>query len=251
MNRTVFLAGAAGAIGSALVPQLVDAGYLVYGSTRRTDRAAQIERAGATPVIVDVFDAKALKDALLRIQPAAVIHQLTDLPPALDPARMPQAIAGNARIRDEGTRNLLAAALAAGSKRFVAQSIAWAYREGAQPYEETQPLDTDAEGNRLVTVRGVASLETQVLTAPLIGTVLRYGQLYGPGTGSAQAKGASPVHVDAAAHATVLALKHARAGAFNIAEDNPVVSTGKAKRELGWSAAWRRTAAAAAMSTAR
>ncbi|MEM5339954.1 NAD-dependent epimerase/dehydratase family protein [Paraburkholderia azotifigens] len=243
MNTKVFLAGATGAIGSALVPLLVEAGYTVYGSTRRAERAAQIERAGATPVIVDVFDAQALRTALQRIAPAAVIHQLTDLPPALDPAKMPQAITGNARIRDEGTRNLLAAALAAGSKRFVAQSIAWAYREGAQPYEETQPLDTDAEGNRLVTVRGVVSLETQVLTAPLIGTVLRYGQLYGPGTGSHQATGASPVHVDAAAHAVVLALKHARAGAFNIAEDNPVVSTVKAKREFGWSSGWRHAAA--------
>lgn len=241
METKVFLAGAAGAIGSALVPLLVDAGYTVYGSTRRVERASQIERAGATPVIVDVFDVRALTDALRRIEPACVIHQLTDLPPALEPAKMQQAIVGNARIRDEGTRNLIAAARAAGTKRFVAQSIAWAYREGAQPYDETQPLDTEAEGNRLVTVRGVVSLETQVLRAPLIGTVLRYGQLYGPGTGSDHAKGASPVHVDAAAHAAVLALRHARAGAFNIAEDNPVVSTEKAKRQLGWSADWRRS----------
>ena len=243
MNATVFVAGAAGAIGSALVPLLVDAGYTVYGSTRRAERAAQIERAGATAVIVDVFDARTLTDALRSIRPAAVIHQLTDLPPALDPAKMAQAVAANARIRDEGTRNLIAAAREAGSKRFVAQSIAWAYREGTQPYDETHPLDTDAEGNRLVTVRGVVSLETQVLTAPLIGTVLRYGQLYGPGTGADHAKGASPVHVDAAAHAALLALRHARAGAFNIAEDNAVVSTEKAKRELGWSAGWRRLAA--------
>jgi len=243
METKVFLAGAAGAIGSALVPLLVDAGYTVYGSTRRAERASQIERAGATPVIVDVFDERALTEALRRIEPACVIHQLTDLPPALDPAQMQQAIAGNARIRDEGTRNLIAAARAAGSKRFVAQSIAWAYREGVHPYDETQPLDTEAEGNRLVTVRGVVSLETQVLRAPLIGTVLRYGQLYGPGTGSDHAKGASPVHVEAAAQAAVLALRHARAGAFNIAEDNPVVSTDKAKRQLGWSANWRRSTA--------
>jgi len=245
METKVFLAGAAGAIGSALVPLLVDAGYTVYGSTRRAGRAPQIEPAGAPPVIVDVFDARALTQALQRIEPACVIHQLTDLPPALDPARMQQAVAANARIRDEGTRNLIAAARAAGSKRFVAQSIAWAYREGAQPYDETQPLDTEAQANRLVTVRGVVSLETQVLRAPLIGTVLRYGQLYGPGTGSDVAKGASPVHVEAAAHAAVLALRHARAGAFNIAEDNPVVSTEKAKRQLGWSPDWRRSMASA------
>ncbi len=246
MNTTVFLAGAAGAVGSALVPLLVEAGYTVYGSTRRPERAASIERAGATPVIVDVFDARALNDALQRIAPASVIHQLTDLPPALDPARMPQAIIGNARIRDEGTRNLLAAALAAGSTRFIAQSIAWAYREGPQPYDETDPLDTGAEGNRLVTVRGVASLETQVLNAPLIGTVLRYGQLYGPDTGTDAPGGASPLHVAAAAHAALLALHRSQGGAFNIAEDNTVVSTAKAKRELGWSPHWRHAASSSA-----
>jgi nucleoside-diphosphate-sugar epimerase len=248
MNTTVFLAGAAGAVGSALVPLLVEAGYTVYGSTRRAGRAAQIERAGATPVIVDVFDAKALHDALHRIQPASVIHQLTDLPPALDPAKMPQAIAANARIRDEGTRNLLSAALDAGSTRFVAQSIAWAYREdeSAQPYDESHPLDTESEGNRLVTIRGIVSLETQVLEAPLTGTVLRYGFLYGPGTGADEKRGASPLHVDAAAYAALLALQRSTGGAFNITEDNPVVSADKVKRELGWSADYRRSPAGVA-----
>ncbi|SEJ08990.1 NAD-dependent epimerase/dehydratase family protein [Paraburkholderia diazotrophica] len=240
MNTKVFLAGATGAVGSALVPLLVDAGYTVYGSTRRPDRAARLEQAGAAPVIVDVFDARALGEALMRMQPACVIHQLTDLPPALDPSKMANALAGNARIRDEGTRNLLAAALSAGSTRFIAQSIAWAYREGAQPYDETQPLDIHSGGDRLVTVRGVVSLETQVLEAPLVGAVLRYGQLYGPGTGFDHARGASPLHVDAAAFAALLALQHGAHGTFNIAEDNPVVSTEKAKRELGWSANWRR-----------
>ncbi|MEX3931581.1 NAD-dependent epimerase/dehydratase family protein [Paraburkholderia phymatum] len=240
MNTKVFLAGATGAVGSALVPLLVDAGYAVYGSTRSPERAARLERAGAVPVVVDVFDARALGEALMRIEPACMIHQLTDLPPALDPSKMAGALAGNARIRDEGTRNLLAAALAAGSTQFIAQSIAWAYREGTQPHDETQPLDTHSEGSRLVTVRGVESLETQVLEAPLAGAVLRYGQLYGPGTGFVQAHGASPLHVDAAAFAALLALQGGARGAFNIAEDNSVVSTEKAKRELGWSANWRR-----------
>lgn len=248
MNRTVFLAGAAGAVGSALVPLLVDAGYTVYGSTRRAERAAQLEQAGAVPVIIDVFDAKALHEALRRIEPACVIHQLTDLPPALDPAKMPQAVVANARIRAEGTRNLLAAAVDAGSTRFVAQSIAWAYRddERAQPYDESHPLDTESEGNRLVTIRGVVSLETQVLEAPLTGTVLRYGFLYGPGTGAEEKRGASPLHVDAAAQAALLALERSTGGIFNIAEDNPVVSVEKAKRELGWSADFRRQATGAA-----
>jgi len=244
MNRTVFLAGAAGAVGSALVPLLVDAGYTVYGSTRRAERAAQLEQAGAAPVIVDVFDVQALHDALRRIEPACVIHQLTDLPPALDPAKMSQAVIANARIRDEGTRNLLSAALDAGATRFIAQSIAWAYRddERAQPYDESHALDTGSEGNRLVTIRGVVSLETQVLEAPLTGTVLRYGFLYGPGTGTDERRGASPLHVDAAASAALLAMEHSTGGAFNIAEDNPVVSAEKAKRELGWSADFRRIA---------
>jgi nucleoside-diphosphate-sugar epimerase len=239
MNRKVFLAGAAGAIGRALAPLLVVAGYTVFGTTRRQDRVAELERLGVIPVLVDVFNAAALDRAVQRIGPESVIHQLTDLPAGLAPEKMAQAVAANARIRDEGTRNLIAAALAAGATKLVAQSIAWAYREGSVPYDESQPLDTDAVGVRRVSVNGVVSLERQVLEAPLTGTVLRYGQLYGPGTGADTPRGASPVHVEAAAFAALLALERSPGGIFNVAEDTGVVDTQKAQRELGWSAHMR------------
>lgn len=236
MTHRVFVAGASGAIGTALVPLLVAAGYTVFGSTRRADRVKKLEDAGVTPVVVDVFDAAALRDALVRVAPHSVIHQLTDLPAGLDPALMAQAVAANARIRDEGTENLVAAAISAGSTRMIAQSIAWAYRPGVTPYDENCPLDLDAQGTRRTSVRGVAALERHVLaTAPLVGTVLRYGQIYGPRTGADSPTGASPLHVEAAAHAALLALQRGTAGVFNIAQDDAEVSSAKAKRELGWS----------------
>ncbi|CAG4904339.1 NAD-dependent epimerase/dehydratase family protein [Paraburkholderia saeva] len=237
MTHKVFVAGAAGAIGAALVPLLIAAGYTVFGSTRRAERAKQLEDAGVTPVVVDVFDAVALRAALLRIEPHSVIHQLTDLPFGLDPARMAQAVTANARIRDEGTRNLVAAAISAGSERMIAQSIAWAYRPAATPYDENCPLDIDAQGPRGTSVRGVAALERHVLeTAPLTGTVLRYGQIYGPGTGADAPAGTSPLHVEAAAYAALLALQRGKAGVYNIAQDGAEVTSEKAKRELDWSA---------------
>jgi len=240
MSEKIFVAVAAGAIGTALVPLLTEAGYEVYGSTRRADRARALETQGVTPIVVDVFDAAALRAALVRIGPDIVVHQLTDLPLDLDPKRMPEASHRNARVRTEGTRNLVAAALAAGSRRLVAQSIAWAYAPGPTPHVEDHPLDLEAEGIRRVSVDGVVALERSVLGAVGIkGTVLRYGQIYGPGTSTAVPRGASPVHVEAAAWAAVMALRHAQGGVFNIAEDNAEVSSEKAKRELGWYASLR------------
>jgi nucleoside-diphosphate-sugar epimerase len=240
MSENVFLAGATGAVGTALIPLLIDAGYTVYGSTRRADRAHALQAQGVHPVVVDVFDADALKAALLRIAPWAVVHQLTNLPKDLDPARMAEAAMLNARVRTEGTRNLVAAAQAAGAQRLVAQSIAWAYASGPRPFTETQPLDVDAQGARRVSVDGVVALEQAVLGLQglqgITATVLRYGQLYGPGTSTAQPKGAMPLHVHAAARAALLALQRSTGGVFNIAEDSAEVSSEKAKRAWGWSA---------------
>jgi len=123
----------------------------------------------------------------------------------------------------------------------VAQSIAWMYAPGPLPHVEEHPLDLEAEGIRRVSVDGVAALEHSVLAAAgLTATVLRYGQLYGPGTWNSGPKGTCPVHVEAAAWAAVLALQHAEGGGiFNIAEDSPEVSSEKAKRKLGWNASLR------------
>ncbi|TPM36937.1 NAD(P)-dependent oxidoreductase [Mesorhizobium sp. B2-3-4] len=239
MGHRIFLAGASGAIGQRLIPQLLAAGHQVTGTTRNADKAARLEALGIEPVVVDVFDAAALSRAMLGARPDIVVHQLTDLPAGLDPARMGGAIMRNARIRDEGTRNLVDAAKAAGAGRLVAQSIAWAYAPGPQPHAEGDPLDAEAQGNRAISVGGVIALEKAVLGAPLAGVVLRYGQLYGPGTGADAPGGGSPLHVDAAAYAALLALDKGSPGAFNIAEPNAAVSTLKAIKELCWRADFR------------
>ena len=236
MSRKVFVAGASGVIGRALLKLLVAADYSVYGATRRAEKMKDIEATGATAVVVDVYDAERLNEELVRIQPWAVIHQLTDLPRGLSPELMAKAVENNARIRTEGTRNLVAAARAAGATRLIAQSIAWAYRPGDTPYLETCPLDVEAQGSRGISVGGVAALEKQVLSEPTLnGTVLRYGQLYGPDTGTDEPTGTSPVHVEAAARAALLALQTEQGGIFNITQDNSTVSNEKAKRILGWS----------------
>jgi nucleoside-diphosphate-sugar epimerase len=137
-----------------------------------------------SPVVVDVFDSEALATAVLDAKPEIAMHQLTDLAAVQDPAKRSSALARNARIRNEGTRNLVAAARKAGASRLIAQSIAWAYAPGPRPYCEDHPLDLNAEGDQLVSVRGVEALEGQVLGAPMEGLALRYGRLYGPGSGA-------------------------------------------------------------------
>ena len=240
MSYRILLAGAAGAIGKRLTPLLRGAGHHVAGTTR-TEAGADILRAlGAEPVKVDVFDEEGLRHAVAAARPEIAIHQLTDLPPGLDPARMAAATANNARIRDEGTRNLVKAAIAAGARRLIAQSIAWAYAPGATPHSESDPLDDRAEGGRGVSVRGVIALENWTLKSPpLAGVVLRYGQFYGPGTGVEAAAGSSPLHVDAAAYAAFLAIDRGSPGIFNVAEPNAHVATEKAQAELGWRADFR------------
>ncbi|TGT91037.1 MULTISPECIES: NAD(P)-dependent oxidoreductase [unclassified Mesorhizobium] len=239
MAYRIFLAGASGAIGQRLIPQLLAAGHQVTGTTRNADRAAKLGTLGVEPAVVDVFDADALSRAMRAARPDIVVHQLTDLPAGLDPSRMAEAVVGNARIREEGTRNLVAAAVASGVRRMVAQSIAWAFAPGSEPHAEADPLDSGASGNRGISVGGVIALETAVLNAPFAGIVLRYGQLYGPGTGADTPAGASPLHVDAAAYAALLALDKGAPGIFNITEPNEAVSTRKAAEELGWCADFR------------
>lgn len=155
-----------------------------------------------------MFDEEALLDTVRKARPDVVIHQLTDLPPGLEPAKMAEARLSTARLREVGTRNLVAAAAAAGVKRLVAQSIAFAYAPGPKPHREDSPLNLD-DSDAGLTARAVASLEQQVLEAPFEGVVLRYGKLYGPGTGFTEPLSGGPLHVDAAADA---ARRRSRAG---------------------------------------
>jgi nucleoside-diphosphate-sugar epimerase len=205
----IFLAGATGAIGKRLVPLLLNAGHDVVGTTRSTIKADALRSAGVEPVLVDVFDAPALSRAVSAARPDIVVHQLTDLPPGLDPSRWP-------RERDEMP------ACAARERKIslpqhlrltrAAQSIVWMYASGPEPHAEDDPLDVHAEGVRAVTVAGVAMLERLTIASPPIeGVVLRYGHLYGPGTGADAAGEPPSLHVDAAA--ALLAIDKARCGA--------------------------------------
>jgi nucleoside-diphosphate-sugar epimerase len=240
MGERIFLAGASGAVGRRLVPLLVAAGHHVTGTTRVAEKADELRAFGAEPVIVDVFDASTLGKKVAAARPSVVIHQLTDLPKDLDPQKMPAALIRNARLRDEGTKNLVAAALASGARRLIAQSIAWIYASGAEPHREEDPLDTAVQGDRGVTIRGVVALEEQVLNAPpLEGIVLRYGFLYGPGTPHQAASRPIPLHVDAAAFAALCAVDRGAPGIYNIAEANPHVASDKAEAALGWRADFR------------
>jgi uncharacterized protein YbjT (DUF2867 family) len=152
----IFVAGATGVLGARIVPLLVAAGHDVVGMTRSPAKTATLTDLGATPVVCDVYDRARLVDTLVAAAPDLVLHELTDLPQGRDAT--PEAFAGNARIRIEGTDNLLEAARAAGSPRLVAESIAW---------RASNPTSVD-------------HLEHAVLDYG--GVVLRYGQLYGPGT---------------------------------------------------------------------
>lgn len=236
----VFLAGATGVIGRRLSLMLMADGHAVTGTTRSRAKAAQLRSCGVMPVVVDVFDGEAFRRAVVQTRPDIVIHQLTDLTGLLDPARREAILARNARLRIEGTANLVAAAVAAGARRLIAQSIAFAYAEGPAPHAETDPLASGESGPGAVTARGVRALEEAVRHASDVqGVVLRYGRLYGPGTWHDAATGRGPLHVDAAAHAARLAATRGAAGIYNIAEDDGSVSIAKARRELGFDPAFR------------
>jgi nucleoside-diphosphate-sugar epimerase len=236
----IFLAGASGAIGRRLMPLLLAAGHEVTGTTRSASKAEELKARGVEAVVVDVFDAGALREIIVAARPDIVIHQLTDLPQVPDPASLRDALSRNSRLRIEGTANLVAAARAAGAHRLVAQSIAFAYADGPEPHGETDAL-VSGEGVEpsAVTGRGVRALEEAVLHAPGIdGIVLRYGRLYGPGTWNTP-NARAPLHVDAAAQAALLALTRGAPGIYNLAEDDGAVSVEKARNELGFDPAFR------------
>jgi len=238
-NNRVFLAGASGAIGRQLVPLLIADGWQVVGTTRSADKAPLLRQMGVEPVVVDVFDATALRSVMTEFNPEIVIHQLTDLPHALEASKMTAALVRNARLRDEGTRNLVEAAVLAGAKRLIAQSISFIYADGPLPHREEDPFLAETHPVYGETVHGVASLERQVLSAPLDGIVLRYGLFYGPGTGFDAPIAPGSVEVGAAARAAHLAITRAAPGIYNVAENDGSVSSEKATRILGWDAGWR------------
>ena len=180
----IYFAGASGVIGGRLVPLLVAAGHTVGAMTRSAEKATRLASIGAEPIVCDVFDRPALTRSVRAFSPDLLLHELTDLPDDLE--SLPTDSLLNARIRSEGTRNLLDALEGLNSPKVVAQSVAWTMRPGAE---------ADA----------VAELENVVLAAN--GVVLRYGLLYGPGTYFEAAPPADPrVHIDVAVARTLDAL---------------------------------------------
>jgi 2-alkyl-3-oxoalkanoate reductase len=237
----VFVAGASGAIGRPLVPKLIAAGHEVTGMTRSEERAGAVRAAGAQAAVVDVFDADALRAAIVEAAPEVVVHQLTALPERMD-FRKQDLYTPTNRLRTEGTRNLLDGAQAAGARRFVSQSIAFAYRnDGSRVKAEDDPLLDSAPGPFEAGVTALREMEAMVLEAGgLEGLVLRYGFFYGPGThyGSDGAivadvrrrrlpivgKGTgvfSFIHVDDAADATLAAIERGAPGIYNVTDDEP------------------------------
>jgi nucleoside-diphosphate-sugar epimerase len=226
----IFFAGATGAIGRILLPLLLSEGHTVIAATRGEQSAQRLRESGTEAVRLDVFDRSAVAEAIRAAAPDAVMHQLT----ALGEVNM----AENARIRTEGTRSLVDAALAVGVERIVAQSIAWAYAPGDEPADESVPLDSAAEGPRATTVGAVNDLENAVAELPRH-VVLRYGMLYGPGTwytrnelmaarlrrGEIAANDAvtSFLHVEDAARAAVQALDWP-SGTVNVVDDEPAAA---------------------------
>jgi nucleoside-diphosphate-sugar epimerase len=181
--------------------------------------------------VLDVFDADALRDAVAQSRPDVVIHQLTDLAAGFGP----DALRANAMLRQVGTRNLVAAALATGAGRLIAQSGAWLYADGPLPHVEADPLRSPEDFPDDPVLPGILELERLVLrTAGFDGIVLRYGFLYGPGTVGQEPGDLPSVHVAAAARAALLAVDRGAAGSYNIVDDGSQVSGRRARSELGW-----------------
>jgi nucleoside-diphosphate-sugar epimerase len=238
----VFVAGATGAIGRPLLALLVADGHEVTAMTRSAANAQALLAAGAEPVLADALDAGAVTRAVEAASPRALIHQLTAIPPRLDPRKIERDFALTDRLRTEGTRNLVNAARSVGAERVLAQSVAFAYAPGPPGcvHVESDPLNATANPPKQFrrSAAAIAELESKVLDAG--GLVLRYGYFYGPGSAISRS-GAfgedvsrrrlpvigggggvwSLIHVEDAAQATVAALTNGASGAYNVVDDEP------------------------------
>jgi 2-alkyl-3-oxoalkanoate reductase len=249
-SMKVFVAGATGALGRALVPQLVARGHEVVGMTRSASKQDLVRSLGARPVVADALDADAVARAVASAKPEVIVHQLTALSgkmtmrDARHPDRAPMAKMTN-RLRTEGTDHLLAAGRAVGARRFVAQSFgAFRFaRTGGPVQTEADPLDPNPPEALRMAQDGYLYLEQAVTTIEWgEGIALRYGGFYGPGTGVSLAPDAvltapirkrrfpivgggggvfSHIHIDDAAAATAVAVERGRPGVYNIVDDEP------------------------------
>jgi nucleoside-diphosphate-sugar epimerase len=244
----IFIAGAAGAVGRRLAPLLVAAGHDVTGSTTTRGHFAALEDQGVRPVVMDALDSASVKAAVGAAEPEVVISELTGLGSAKGNLRkFDQEFSLTNRLRTEGTRHLIEAARATGTRRLVAQSFTgWTNpRTGTGPATEEEGLNPDPAPESRQTLAAIAELERLVTTAAgLEGFVLRYGLLYGPGNAISRGgemarlverrrlpivgRGTgqwSFVHVDDAAGATALAVERGAPGLYNVVDDHPAPIT--------------------------
>ncbi|HYT11011.1 MAG TPA: NAD(P)-dependent oxidoreductase [Mycobacteriales bacterium] len=237
----IFLAGATGALGQHLAPMLVGAGHDVVGTTRSPAKATALRAAGVEPAVVDALDRAAVHEAVAKAEPDVVIHQVTALAGMSVPRRFDEQFAQTNRLRTEGLDILLAAAEAAGARRFVAQSYAgWPFeRVGGPVKDEEAPLDPHTSAP--ATLAAIRHLEAAVGGVPgLDGIALRYGGFYGPGTSLGAGgdvvemvrKRRFPVvgagtgifsfcHIEDAARATLAAVEGGPPGIYNVVDDEP------------------------------
>jgi nucleoside-diphosphate-sugar epimerase len=231
----VFVAGASGAIGTRLVPQLIERGHEVIGTFRSPGNAERLRALGAKPIALDLLDARAVRKAVLETQPEAIVHQATALAGAGFGRNLDRTFAPTNRLRTEGTDALLAAARETGVRRFVAQSFApYRYaREGGPVKTENDPLDPAPPATTRETYAAMCHVDQAVTDAGRI--ALRYGGFYGAANDDlvklvrkrqfpiiGDGGGVSSwVHLDDAAAATVLALEHDGPAIYNIVDDEP------------------------------
>lgn len=238
----IFLAGASGVIGRLLVPRLVEAGHSVTGLTRTAAKAGAIRADGAEPVVCDLLDEGGVTKAVVGCNPDVVIQHVTDLPADLNPRNLARAYVANDRVRDEGSRNLMAAAVAARAHRYVAQNVCFFYApEGRRVKDEDAPLFTRAPASFGRSGAIYEAMERRITsTRSIDGLVLRFGFWYGPQTTYASdgytarqvrrrlypvvghGTGVfSFVHVIDVVEATLAALDHGRPGVYNVCDDEP------------------------------
>ena len=239
----ILVAGATGAVGLNLVPQLIASGHSVVGTTRTPAKAEMIRRMGAEPAIADGLDARSIRAAVLAAKPDVVVDQMTDLAAVTDLRHFDRAFATTNLLRTEGTDFLLAAAREAGVKRFIAQSFCgWTYGRSGEPVKtEADALDVDPPEELRRTLEAIQYLEGAVAgSANPEGIVLRYGSFYGPDTGMLSRAMIdqmrrrrvpligggggrwSFIHVEDAASATVAAIERGVPGnIYNIVDDEP------------------------------
>ena len=231
----VFVAGATGAVGARLVPMLVERGHEVIGTSRSSEKGDRLRAQGLEPVVLDLLDPRAVRNAVTAARPHAIVHEATALAGVSDVRNFDRSFAQTNRLRTEGTDSLLAAVRETGVDRFVAQSFAgWPYaREGGPVKTEDDPLDPTPVPAMRETLGAIRYLERAVVGAG--GVALRYGGLYGSPDDAQLAlvrKRRFPivgdgggvwsfVHLDDAAAATVLALERGAPGVYNVVDDEP------------------------------